>query len=108
MCRLPQGPSSWGPWAGLALLRGSQAPRRRLDSLEASQRAPRDPRRGSREERSPWLPLETRPDSPGEPGLPLGLWMGSKPRLWEELAWFNTRHPTPNLFPSSLSSLLGE
>ena len=26
---------------------------------------PRDPRRDSRGERSPWLPLETRPDSPG-------------------------------------------
>ena len=25
----------------------------------------RDPRRDSRGERSPWLPLETRPDSPG-------------------------------------------
>ena len=29
----------------------------RLDSLEATQRAPRDPRPGSREERSPLLPL---------------------------------------------------
>ena len=27
--------------------------------------SPRDPRRDSRGERSPWLPLETRPDSPG-------------------------------------------
>ena len=26
-------------------------------------------RRDSRGERSPWLPLETRPDSPGEPGM---------------------------------------
>ena len=25
--------------------------------------------RDSRGERSPWLPLETRPDSPGEPGM---------------------------------------
>ena len=40
-------------------------------ALEAAQGAPREPRRDSRGERSPWLPLETRPDSPGEPrGLP--------------------------------------
>ena len=32
--------------------------KRRLDSLEAAQGAPRDPRRDSRGERSPWLPLE--------------------------------------------------
>ena len=32
-------------------------------ALEAAQGAPRDPRRDSRGERSPWLPLETRPDS---------------------------------------------
>ena len=37
------------------------------DSLEAAQGAPRDQRRDLRGERSPWLPLETRPDSPGEP-----------------------------------------
>ena len=37
--------------------------------LGAAQGAPRDPRRDSRGERSPWLPLETRPDSPGEPGM---------------------------------------
>ena len=42
--------------------------KRRLDSLEATQGAPRDPRRDSRGEWSPWLPLETRLDSPGEPG----------------------------------------
>ena len=36
--------------------------KRSLDSLEAAQGAPRDPRRDSRGERSPWLPLETRPD----------------------------------------------
>ena len=30
-----------------------------------AQGAPRDPRRDSRGERSPWLPLETRPDSRG-------------------------------------------
>ena len=39
--------------------------KRRLDSLEATQWPPRDPRRGSRGERSPLLPLEVRPDSPG-------------------------------------------
>ena len=33
--------------------------------LQLCQGAPRDPRRDSRGERSPWLPLETRPDSPG-------------------------------------------
>lgn len=33
--------------------------------------------------------------------------MGSEPGLWEELAHFNTSHPTPNLLPSLLSSLLG-
>ena len=38
--------------------------KRRLDSLEAAQGAPREPRRDSRGERSPWLPLETRPYSP--------------------------------------------
>ena len=37
----------------------------RLDSVEAAQGAPTDPRRDSRGERSPWLPLETRPDSRG-------------------------------------------
>ena len=36
---------------------------------EVAQGAPRDPLRESRGERSPWLPLETRPDSPGEPGM---------------------------------------
>ena len=55
--------------------------KRRLDSLEAAQGAPRDPRRDSRGERSPWLPLETRPDSPG------ALWMkalheGALATLW--------------------------
>ena len=33
--------------------------------LPTRQGAPRDPRRHSRGERSPWLPLETRPNSPG-------------------------------------------
>ena len=41
----------------------------RLDSLEATQWAPRDPRRGSRGECSPLLPLEARPDSKGESGV---------------------------------------
>ena len=41
----------------------------RLDSLEATQRAPRDARRGSREERSPLLPLQARPDSSGDSGV---------------------------------------
>ena len=40
-------------------------------ALEAAQGAPRDPRRDSRGERSPWLPLETRPDSPGPSSLSL-------------------------------------
>ena len=39
-----------------------------LDSLEAAQGAPRDPRRDSRGERSPWLPLETPGDLPN-PGI---------------------------------------
>ena len=37
--------------------------------LEAAQGATRDPRRDSRGERSPWLPLETRTDFPGEPAM---------------------------------------
>ena len=44
----------------------------RLDSLEATQWAPRDTCRGSRREWSPLLPLEKRPDSPGEYGMPAG------------------------------------
>ena len=35
--------------------------KRRLDSLEAAQGAPRHPRRDSRGEQCPWLALETRP-----------------------------------------------
>ena len=46
----------WGPLRTPGLLQ-------RLLTLEAAQGAPRDPRRDSRGERSPWLPLETRPDS---------------------------------------------
>ena len=42
---------------------------RRLVSLWATQWAPRDTRRDSRGERSPLLPLEVRPDSPGESGM---------------------------------------
>ena len=65
----------WFPYAG-AVLSLAQTHRgrpqksqlhRTLDSLVATHGAPRDPRRDSRGERSPWLPLETRPDSPGEP-----------------------------------------
>ena len=39
--------------------------KRRLDSLVATQWAPKDPRRDWGVERSPLLPLEMRPDSPG-------------------------------------------
>ena len=38
-------------------------------SIEAAQGAPRDPRRDSTGERNSWLSLETRPYSPGEPGM---------------------------------------
>ena len=38
-----------------------------MDRLEAAQGAPRDPRRDSRGERSPWLPLETRPEANTDP-----------------------------------------
>ena len=51
-----------------------------MDSLEATQWAPRDPRRGSRGERSPLLPLEARPVEerklrgfPGGPSLAKNL-----------------------------------
>ena len=44
--------------------------KRRPDSLEATQWAPRDLRRDLRGERHPWLALEARPDSPGESGTP--------------------------------------
>ena len=43
--------------------------KRRLDTLESTQWAPRDPRHDSRGERSPLLPLMTRADSPGESGM---------------------------------------
>ena len=43
--------------------------KRRLDSLEATQGEPRYQRRDSGGERSPLLPLEARPDSPGEHGM---------------------------------------
>ena len=42
---------------------------RRLDSLEATKWAPRDTCHDLRGERSPLLPFETRPDSPGEYGM---------------------------------------
>ena len=44
--------------------------KRRLDSLEAAQGAPRDPRRDSRGKRNTLLPLEIRPDFLGESGMP--------------------------------------
>ena len=57
-----------------------------------AQGAPRDPHRDSRGERSPWLPLETRPDSPGEPGQcgrpGFDPWVGKIP-------WRRQRLPTP-------------
>ena len=60
-------------------------------ALEATQWAPRDPRPGSRGERSPLLPLEARPDSPGESGvqsrdpcLPLSQAMQEKKALSSE------------------------
>ena len=42
---------------------------RQVTRERGSQWAPRDPRRDSRGERSLFLPLEARPDSPGEPGM---------------------------------------
>ena len=45
--------------------------KRRLDSLEATQGAPRAPRRDLTGERSPFFPLKTRPDSPGALGSSL-------------------------------------
>ena len=42
---------------------------RRLDSLEATQWAPRDTYRDPGGYQNPLLPLETRPDSPGEPNV---------------------------------------
>ena len=67
--RAEQGTSLETPWRARAIPGPLSKRKRRLDSLEAAQGAPRDPRRDSRGERSPWLPLETRPDSPGEPGM---------------------------------------
>ena len=43
--------------------------KRRLDTLESTQWAPRDPCRDLRGKWSPLLPLEARPDSPGESGM---------------------------------------
>ena len=43
--------------------------KRKLDSLEATQGAPGYQRLDSGGERSPLLPLETRPESPGESGM---------------------------------------
>ena len=64
---VPRGPAT--STGSLAIPGPLSKRKRRLDSLEAAQGAPRDPRRDSRGERSTWLPLETRPDSPGEPGM---------------------------------------
>ena len=47
------------PWEGWSRFPSKR--KRRLDSLEAAQGAPRDPRRDTRGERSPWLPLECLP-----------------------------------------------
>ena len=43
--------------------------KRRLDTLESTHWAPRDPCRDLRGKRSPLLPLEARPDSLGESGM---------------------------------------
>ena len=40
-----------------------------LDTLESTQWAPRDPCRDLRGKRSPLLPLQASPDSPGESGM---------------------------------------
>ena len=71
----PETPPSWRA-EGLLFLPGLESNPEssfqtevRMDSLEATQWAPRDPRRGSRGERSPLLPLEARPDSPVESGV---------------------------------------
>ena len=61
------------------------------DTLEAAQGAPRDPRRDSRGERSPWLPLETRPDSPGEPGMQPRKSIEIKSRLVVANSWERIR-----------------
>ena len=46
-----------------AAIHGVTKSQTRLSALEAAQGAPRDPRRDSGGQRSPLLPLETRPDS---------------------------------------------
>ena len=63
--RKPEVPASPRGEALFRCARPSGVPR----GPATAQGAPRDPRRDSRGERSPWLPLETRPDSPGEPGM---------------------------------------
>ena len=64
-CSCLENPRDGGAW--WATVYGVAQSRTRLKrlTLEAAQGAPREPRRDSRGERSPWLPLETRPDSPG-------------------------------------------
>ena len=51
-------------WVSQEGCQGPSRPSGRNRGLPLTQGAPRDPRRDSRGERSPWLPLETRPDSP--------------------------------------------
>ena len=61
------GPSSscvWNPRVFADDARGWQCPFVLCLHPQGCLRAPRDPRRDSRGEQSPWLPLETRPDSP--------------------------------------------
>ena len=60
---------------------GAPTPRAQACALEAAQGAPRDSRRDSRGERSPWLPLEPRPDSPWEPGKQRRPAAGKRPPL---------------------------
>ena len=86
-----------------------------LPKNEAAQGAPRDPRRDSRGERSPWLPLETRPDSPGEPGVqprdPCLPWRGKlsqhsfAPNLPVFRLPWTRRSPRPSLTRQSPSPL---
>ena len=64
-CSLPILLSCWG-----FSVPGRAKRKRRLDSLEAAQGAPRHTRRDSRGKRNTLLPLETRPDFLGESGMP--------------------------------------
>ena len=64
--------------------------KRRLDSLKAAQGAPRDPRRDSRGERSPWLPLVKNLPSNAGDIRDMGLIPG-----WEDLLEESTLHGNP-------------